>query len=250
MIHNNNYENLQYSSLGSKLFTLLLVLSYFNLYGQRSIESLKFNIGTSLTKPDKRVDFVRPNLADNIIDGRPSVLNEFFYGISGDIVVKHNLFFEFGIGTSIIFNNVNRRINYRYFHPQYEIIQLRLWFNDWYFNTSVQPHLGLRKKVFTKGDWDYFMGLNNAFSLSLHKIMFGLSKKGIHYRFSRFTFEPFANETFVTLSMRKGSKAYNLDFRAVNLKFIDNALENNGKNIDFYNPFKVRLRLVYDLATR
>ncbi|GLR18000.1 hypothetical protein GCM10007940_26150 [Portibacter lacus] len=150
------------------------------------------------------------------------------------------------MGTSIIFNDAGRIIDYTYFFPGNQ--QLKGWWNRWYFNTSLQPNLGIKRNILNHGDWNYYVGINNTFSLSLFKSMYN-SGFLLQHRFSRVTLEPFANELFISTGLQKGRRSFHLDFRAVHMKFLDEAIENNGSKLDFYNPFKIRFRVGYNLHT-
>jgi hypothetical protein len=214
--------------------------------GQKRV--LNFDAGISVTKPDKRI-FNNSNTfaKDLITSDRSSLLNEFLLRFTTEFSLGRKTQLTTGLGASIIFNDVSRFIDHPYFFPGNQ--QLSGWINGWYFNTSLQPHIGIKKNILNRGDWKYYVGFSNAFSLSLYKSMY---KTGfpITHRFSRRTFEPFANELFITTGIQKGRKSYHIDLRAINMKFLDAALENNGKSLDFYNPFKIRLRVAYNLHAK
>lgn len=64
---------------------------------------------------------------------------------------------------------------------------------------------------------------------------------------SRNKTEYFSNELYPGFFAEYKRFKATLGVRALNMKYRDDAIANNGKNPDWYNPFKVRLSLSYDL---
>lgn len=216
------------------------------MQGQKGV--LNLNAGISIAKPDKRIYNSSNSFTKGLIaNDKSSFLNEFFFNFSMEFRLKREVYLTTGLGASVIFNDVSRLVDYSYFFPGN--LQLKGWINGWYFNTSLQPAIGIKKNVLNRGAWKYYVGITDAFSLSLQKSMYKTGFPIIH-RFSRKTIEPFANEVLITLGIQKGRKSYHIDLRAINMKFLDEALENNGKRLDLYNPFKIRLRVGYNLHSK
>jgi len=161
----------------NKLSIYLIFVFYIGshcLIAQSNKLIISFNTGISFSKPDKRVDFTRINkgvfVADIVTDNKASIMNEFFYNIYIEKKILRDVNIITGLGTSVIFNDVRRGVDYSYFHPKNEFIQLQGWFNDWYFNASVQPIIGINKKVYQNEKRTLSVGLNNSFSFSIYKI--------------------------------------------------------------------------------
>lgn len=225
---------------------VLILLSYNKIIGQEKL-NIDLRGSFSITKPDKRT-YENTNAFESrlLSKDRPSYLNEFIFNISKVIKLRNSTFLSAGIGSSTVFNDVDRLINNYYFYPDQQVIQLVGHINGWYLNTSIQPTIGIMRKFSSTSNWDAYLGVENAFSLSLFKSMYS-SGLPLEKRFSRSTFEPFANELFVNTRIQRKRIAYHFDVRIFNLKFVDEALKNSGKKNDINNPIKLRLSLSYSL---
>lgn len=113
--------------------------------------------------------------------------------------------------------------------------------NNIYLKNSINLPIERRYNIKNSEDrnLNLTVGLNNNISFFKY-----LSPNPGHIsNISVFKFEVSEIELFSGLRFEKKKIIYSLQLRLLNMQFKDDALANNGKKIDFYNPLKFRFAI-------
>ncbi len=223
-----------------KIVVFIILAIFFNqAYSQDLLKSKssELSIGIGLSNADRRYDFLIGRYGSLITDwakeDNPWFEYDFFVNYNKKIMEKGKLIFFGGIGYSLNVNLFKLPLNLAYFGDFTEV----LWTNQSYYkhNLNLPIELGyVVKESESKSIIGIFL-INSNFSF--------FKKSFITQNFSRSTykFDLSEVELYGGLKLEKEKYSYALQVRLVNMALRDDALVNNLKEIDFYNPIKLRM---------
>ncbi|HPN72011.1 MAG TPA: hypothetical protein PLZ32_20945 [Saprospiraceae bacterium] len=220
------------------IYAALQIIPY-DLFSQNFWqEKISIQSGFSLAEADKRTDFL-PKGWSPIVEtvknnGKNRIAIDIYSSIHIEILKKNRFYIKGGLGLLLKGNSVKYPINLKYFDVDYKI----LIFNNLYIKSSLYIPIDFKYYLDRKRK----VGLisTNTLCMSFHKLV--RRKNAVNLQnFEKWTFEPSDLESFIGMDLEKNDIQYFAQVRAFNVMFKDDALSNNGQQIDIYNPLKFRL---------
>ncbi len=226
--------------VSSILSVVIILLNITQLKSQNS--ALNIYTSYSIGKVDNRIDFLfgkyplsnDPQLVNKILtENTPDDTYSIGFGYQNSINSK--LALNIDIGYALLMQDFLLPVNSTFFRSPLFIF---FWRNKSYYHMvqlspSVQ-YLILDKTV------NAGVNIQAIGNISFRKVI----QDG---NLSRNKTEYFSNELYPGIFAEYKRFKATLGVRALHTKYRDDAIANNGKNPDWYNPFKVRLSLSYDL---
>ncbi len=228
-------------------FLISLVL-FTTSIGQQSKNSFWINVGIGQSIPDKRFDLL--NLGFNPQDFKDMVVNpnkgappDMEYRVS--LLYNHRFENRINLGLeggySLLINKIKLPVNsIEYFKFPFAIF--------FYAKESKYHRLQLAPMVSfcisSNENSELGLGFSGVSNISFKKTISVLGRSEILHRY-KWDYSSFELFSFLYLNINK--LRLELGVRSVHLKYLDNAIANNGLNPDTYNPFKMRFQLSYAL---
>ena len=210
--------------------------------------SFLINVEISQSIPDKRFDLI--NLGFNPQDFKDMVINpnkgappdmEYLVSLLYFHRFKNRINLGLEGGYSLLINKIKLPVNsIEYFKFPYPIFFYSK--ESQYHRLQVAPMFSFCISSNENGEVCFgFSGLNN---ISFKKTVSVLGRSEILHRY-KWDYSSFELFSFLYLNLNK--LRLELGVRSMHLKYIDNAIANNGLNPDTYNPFKLRFQMSYAL---
>ena len=225
----------------SSIFINLLLLCASFSYCQKAKKvKSELNFGIGLSQPDMRLDFLgggwgAAQIRENAIANRPWFEYDIFLNYNRKVIGNDRFKLFGGMGYLLNINKVKIPVNNAYFTDPVLDPFLILITNKRYFKHSL--HVPIEGRYHIKNDkmmsFAITIGILNNISI-LKKI-----NQGSYL--SDFKFEAAETELYTGIRYEKGNWGYYLQYRLINVQYKDDALWNNGKDVDYYNPVKFRM---------
>jgi hypothetical protein len=228
------------------LITTMVLLAFNFIWGQEGKHNVSFYIGYAPGKPDLRYDFLYNQYPILIIEGVQSKIknttndDEYFLGISYQYQPIKRINFGFGLGYAQLKQDFFLPANGKYFEQK---IYPFFW-RDYsrYHMVQISPEI----KVDILKYKSMVLGINTRL---ISNISF---RKEINYRDGTANdiavnkTEFFATELYPAIFASIARVRFDISYRALHWKYRDDAIANNGLNVDTYNPSKWRFQLSYE----
>ena len=220
------------------VLTLLCITSYTqNTVCQNN--SFRIYSAYSIGKVDKRYDFLRnhPGLAEDvknkINENTPD--DEYAIGIGYFVKMKHRLSVGIDLGYAKLVQDFLLPANGDYFDQTIRLLSWRQ--KSDYHIIQISPQI---KYVLTDGQFKFGQSVQFIGNVTFRKALPEdyLFKNKIEY---------FATEVYHGIFVEYKRIRANLGVRVLHMKYRDDAIYNNGKNPDLYNPLKIKFTLSCDL---
>jgi hypothetical protein len=224
---------------------LLLLLSYTNVYSQKSNHTLSISMCYGMAKPDTRYDFLYLQYPVGVVDGvqinlRNTTLDdEYSIGLRYSNHLTRRINFGFTLGYNLLVQDFSIPADGNGYFRQ--TIQPFFWRDlSRYHMAQISPFVDV---FLVKRNWNF--GMNAQFTANTS------FKKHINsFDLNRWNIEYFASEVYPGVFSEYKKMRIDLSFRLLHWKRRDHAIANNGLEIDRYNPFKMRFQVSYILGRR
>ncbi|MBK8388009.1 MAG: hypothetical protein IPL23_01395 [Saprospiraceae bacterium] len=220
----------------SKILIILaaVMIIEIDLFSQNFLsEKVSFQVGLSMGKADTKKLYKWGNNTSGI--GNIKLESDFYFSINRQLLNKNRFYVQGGIGYLVNMHRVANVINLAYFDLSIE----PLWYNSLYIKNNL--YLPLDFKYYLSNKRKISIISSNTMSFTFHKLVKKLNGDGAFNHFKKWTLDPSNLETFIGFGFDRDKFQYFGQIRVFNLMFKDDALSNNGKEIDYYNPLKFRL---------
>ena len=226
----------------SKIFTLLFLTVYCTYLLQAQIvKTNEVILGIGLSQPDIRSDFLEQKYGFHVVEiarnDRPLFEYDYFISYNKIIYNKQEIHISIGAGYLLNINYFGLPINNSYFGIGAKILLINNQLLKHNFNFPIEG----RYKVLAhkNNSVQCIMSLNNNFNIIKQILLDDFANfEGSVRKFSLSDFELNSGLRYETEHF-----AYSLQFRLLNVQFKDDALANNGKEVDLYNPFKFKINI-------
>jgi hypothetical protein len=226
--------------------SVLLVFFSAMLFAQSGRHHLYAGLGAAPGMPDKRTDFLYDQFnpvgpVQTVINkmGETTMDDEYF----AEFRYRYQLFNRVGIGMNLgyalLVNDFLLPANGNTYFL--ETIRPFFWRDiSFYHMIQLTPTLDLN--IVEKPSFRAGMQLGALNNISFRKAIrnYGMSRNKIEY---------FAFELYPGLYAEIHRLRFDVQVRALHLKYRDDAIANNGLNPDPYNTFKIRMSVGYRLGT-
>ena len=214
--------------------TILIICNFiFNeINGQNFSKSL--SIGYSSSLADRRTDFLGEDYQKRVRSDNAILEHDFFVNLKRNLWSDEKWLIQGGLGYLIYLNTFGLPISRDFFKT--------IWLphlNEKYYKHSASFSL----------DLNYFVREKQKVRISLNQSVysnFSFFKSATEINGSEFIYwalEPSEIELYCGIQMEAKRTVLELQLRQLNLAFRDDALANNGKSFDFYNPLKLRITI-------
>jgi hypothetical protein len=222
---------------------ILYVVSIFlyspSLFSQNE-KSNEFNVGTAISLADKRYDFLKGNSSQEWVKNDNSIFeHDIFLNYNKELINKKRYQLFAGLGYLLNINLIKLRIQNEEFTKKGRDANLILLFNDTYYKHNIYIPIELRYKLKSSQKFTTNILFSSIADYTFYKTVKPESRRTL----SIFKSELSDIEFYSGINFTSQNISYKLDFRFINLQFKDNALANNGKEVDFYNPLKIRFSI-------
>lgn len=222
------------------LITFWCLISFTQLFSQKN--NIQIYTAYAVGRPDKRYDFLYDQYPTGVAQ---SVI---------DNIDKNTPDDEYSIGLGY-HHKLNDKVNLRIDLGYAKLVQdfLLPANGNTYFHEKIEP-------FFWRDRSDYHLiQLNPALQYNLvnKKARLGVELKSMGnvsfrkhidlYNLISTRWELFSIELYPSFYLAFWRLRASIGMRAIHFKFRDDALANNGKNPDLYNPFKMRFSLSYEI---
>ena len=216
-----------------------LSIAFSQAYSQDLLKSKssELSIGIGLSNADRRYNFLIGRFGGDILraakNDNPWFEYDFFLNYSRKILENKKFKVQLGLGYLLNVNLFKLPLNLIYFNDTTE----PLWLNEYYYkhNLNLPIEFVYSFKESTSKNLLGILTVNNNFSF-YKKSFFGDSSSRSVSKFGLSEVELYGG-----LKLEKEKYSYALQVRLVNMAMRDDALVNNLKEIDFYNPIKLRM---------
>ncbi|HMQ07106.1 MAG TPA: hypothetical protein PKC30_07380 [Saprospiraceae bacterium] len=230
------------------LYTLILLLfiSLTIVKGQPPRHSLFLNFGYAEGHPDTRYDFIPPFQRATILLFLPETTNDNEYFI--DLGYRYRIARRFGLGMNIGYSELHNDFTMRANNGYFKIDFYKAIFRHWSIYRHVQVMPSVSMDVVQGAKITAGVNLGMVSSVSYHKRIYN-----IRNRDDIFFFINKMDLASVEIYPSLYAELYNavrLEFgiRLRHRKYRDDAIENNGLEIDTYNLYKYRMSIGYRIA--
>ncbi len=217
------------------LVLLVLNISDSNILLSQSINKSKseLNYGIGLSQYDTRLDFPLSSIQ------RMSALNskswfeyDFFVNYNYHLINKQKVTLSLGLGYLLIINNFHLPVQNSYFN-----IGARIGYtNKVYYKNNISIPIEIRYKI---NNLSLILGINS--NVTIFKYLSPFNKSIVIGSPYKYLIGLSDIEMYPGLRYDKNDIGYSLQYRLLNFQFKDDAMANNGKEMDMYNPVKFRL---------
>lgn len=226
------------------IFCLLLLVTSHVCSQKPKENRSEINIGIGLSQPDMRLDFLGSDwgakqIIENAFANKPLFEYDIFINYSKKIIGNERLKLYIGVGYLMNLNKVRIPINNAYFTDPNLDTDLVLRFNRNYLKHNLS--FPIEGRLHLKNN--KLKNLLVTFGLN-HNITVFKQINPPNDFLSDFSFEPSETEVYTGLRYEKNDWGYYLQYRLVNIQYKDDALENNGKDVDYFNPIKFRIGMI------
>jgi hypothetical protein len=106
-----------------------------------------------------------------------------------------------------------------------------------YFKSNIHLPIEMRYNLTNKKLNNFVFTLSAINNITAHKFI--KSTTGGNY--SNFKFEAAETELYTGIRYENGNCGYYIQYRLINVQYRDDALDNAGKELDYYNPVKFKM---------
>jgi len=225
-----------------KNIIVVLTLLCITIFTQNTVcqnNSFRIYSAYSIGKVDKRYEFL-PNrglaqtVKNKINDNTPD--DEYAIGLGYNLILKKRLSIGIDLGYAKLVQDFLLPVNgTSYFYADGEKLYWR--HKSDYHIIQISPQI---KYVLTDGQFKFGQSVQFIGNVTFRKALPEdyLFKNKIEY---------FATEVYPGIFVEYKRIRANLGVRVLHMKYRDDAIYNNGKNPDLYNPLKIKFTLSYDL---
>lgn len=206
--------------------SFLMIMLTSDIFSQSSKHNFSVYLGYGVSTPDKRI--ISSSIQEYTMDDEYSV----------GIIYKYSLFNRVSIGVGMGYAQVVqdfpiRANGHSYFRA---LIDPVFWRDkSQYHMVQILPSIDINLIKSKTVLGINVLGMSNI-SFRKHIDRFNLSRNNIEY---------FASEMYTGAFAEYKKFRLDVGYRVLNLKYRDDAIENNGLETDPYNPFKLRFQLSY-----
>jgi hypothetical protein len=223
--------------------TLIIIIffilwSYVSYSQENKGKNSDLSFGLGLSQSDRRFDFLTNNggwgtRAKVAAADKPWLEYDFFINYNRNIIDNKHFKLLLGMGYLININLFRLPVNNTHFN----IRNLVGMSNQIYYKHNINIPIDLRYNIIGReqNKLSILLSLNN--DITFYKQL----KPNLRNIISVSKFSLSDVELYTGLRYDKNNIGYGLQYRIKNLQFRDDALINNKKEIDLYNPVKFRL---------
>ena len=219
-------------SIQAWIIIIICNLFLTGMNGQNFNKSL--SIGYSSSLADRRTDFLKGNYDVSVSNDKALLEHDFFINLKRNLWVYDKWLMQGGFGYLVNLNTVALPISRDFFKT--------IWLpylNGKYYKHSASFSLDLNYFVREKQKVRIFLNQSVYSNFSFFKSATEINGSEFIY----WALEPSEIELYCGIQMEAKRTVLELQLRQLNLAFRDDALANNGKSFDFYNPLKLRITI-------
>lgn len=216
-----------YIMKSSIFFILLLFCVSFSYCQEANKVKSELNFGISLSQPDVRPVFnIQPK-------DKPWFEYDIFLNFNKRVLERNRFKLFVGIGYLLNIDIVTR--SFLLIHDGM-ILDINLKTQS-YFKSNIHLPIEMRYNLTNKESNNFVFTLSAINNITAHKFI----KFTTGGKFSNIKFEAAETELYTGVRYEMGNWGYYLQYRLINVQYKDDALDNDSKDVDYFNPIKFRI---------